>query len=227
MWDDLIRNIREGKKINENLFLSYLQKFAEDFYKRHIYRNKIKVSKETIEDLVQDFILKIWENDFLVIKRLKDPEKCRSYFTTILRNLLLSKLNGPKQESLTSYGNESEQNSGKDIDIIFEGNQDDFLACEEIIKILNNFLESINKKRDCLIFLYKLRDLKATDIAKQLNLTEENVNTIFSRLKEKLVSFFENYNLLNVDAKVQKYIYNWLINALEKKIEDFEYENES
>ncbi len=228
---EFIKDIKENKNIDQNLFFINLQIFCRNICKK-IISNDLNISDEEIEDIVQDTIVKLWEDNFKIIKGINDPLKAPSYIVKMLKNKIfsilkekdnfekISDIDGNEDNDLKNAKKNKEQNK-----YIFKGDHTDYLVAEEILFILNQFFKDITGKKEKIIFLKKLQSIKSKDIAKELGLSETNVNTIFSRLNKKLVRLLKKNNLINIENcekndEISKIIYDWLLSILDMTEEE-------
>ncbi len=221
MLKENIRLIKENKPFSVNNFCSEL----ETFFKRAISKikasTKINISESEIEDIVQDCICKMIQNDYENIRRIKEIDYFASYLMKVATHQMYYILKKEKKvERLPNTFEDDEMKSEKEVNrYIFKGDHTDYLVAEEVIFILNKFFQTIKDRKHLIIFYKKLNNVKADKIAIELDLTESNVNTIYSRIMQNLVRYFEKNNLINMNDEIMKNVYNWLIKYLENIIE--------
>ncbi|MFN3410946.1 MAG: sigma-70 family RNA polymerase sigma factor [Exilispira sp.] len=212
----LVKDIKNGNNVNLNKFLDLLSFYIEKSIINEIkkFRNQSFSVTFSKEDIKQNILIKILDNNFKIIRDINDVNNFFSYLYKMIRHEIYGLYKEIK--SISSYNIIEEKNDEEKVSIFadqsktifYKGDQTDILKSEEIIKIINKFLDNITDKRNKIIFLEKLAGKPGKKIARELNLTESNVNTIFSRIYEKLVRIIEINDLNNIE------INNLIINEL-------------
>lgn len=221
----LVKDIKNGNNVNLNKFLDLLSIYTEKFIINEIrkFRDRSFSVNFTVEDIKQNIFIKILDNNLKIIRNINDVNNFFSYLLKMVRNEIYSLF---KEMKLTSsYNTIEEKNDEEDViifndqlkTIYYKGDQTDILKSEELIKTINKFLNKITDKRNKIIFLEKLAGKSGKKIARELNLTESNVNTIFSRIYEKLVRIIEINDLnIEISSLIINELREWLNYYLNK-----------
>lgn len=221
MLEDFVRQIKSGNYNNINSFLSELQIFLKETCKKLSINIKLKNFDINIDDIVQDILLKTIENDFFVVKNILDVDKTKSYFVSIVRNHIFSILkNNKKFENLDEYENQ-DNDTKKEEKLIFKGDHTDYLTAEEVIALFKEFLKSIKNKIHKEVFIMKLNGFSTKDIEKSTKLSEVNINTIYSRLKQNFVRFIDENNLYYIEDEVMREVFDWFFKNFNKEKKHF------
>jgi len=160
----LLKQISEG---NHTAFTTLFKKY----YKPLVLFAHTFVKNQTIaEDLVQNFFCKLWEKQEYSV----NITSCKSYFYTAIKNYCQNYLRD--QKIMTDVPLPEESTESNILDLIME---------EEIYNKLTEAIQQLPEKCKN-IFLMKLQGSNNTDIALQLNITEETVRSQIRRGKNLL-----------------------------------------
>lgn len=160
----LLQLISQGDNI------AYTTIFRKYYKALVIFAHTFLKNKETAEDLVQNFFCKIWEERI----NLSKIENCRSYFYISIHHTCLNYL----RDNKIITGNPLPEKPA-------EENMLDILMEEEIYRILiENIRQLPGKCKD--ILLMKINGMGNTEIAAQMNITEETVRSQIRRGKNLL-----------------------------------------
>ena len=160
---------------DKDKFLSVIQQ-----HKRIIYKicNSYCKDPEDRKDLSQEIIVQLWKS----FSKYNDQYKISTWLYRIALNVAISFYRKSyKRQKNTSLNSEN----------IFEI-EDDSSEVEELesnIKLLYQFINQLNELNKALMILY-LDDNSYKDIADILGITETNVATKISRIKQKLKKQF-------------------------------------
>lgn len=160
--------------INQNLDL---QQIVNDFtnYVLTIIKNITKdvLTSEDIEELISDIFFILWKNK----EKLNLNMPLIPYLSAITKNLTKNKL---RNINLSYYS----QLDPDDI-VASTFNVEDIVEDKNKLEIIYKELQKDSNGKLIFIMFYA-QNKKAKDIAKELNLTEFNVNTKLHRLRKKI-----------------------------------------
>ncbi len=213
MLKEYVKDIKSGKPINQKQFYRELTEFARLSYIKVAKRYSIELTNEDIDDIVHDAILELIKNNYEKIKRINDIDKSASYIFKTVRNMIFNlckKRNKIKPEDLFIEKEDGENlKNEQDKKFIFKGDHTDFLVGEEYLEFVKEFLKNIKNKKHKQIFLMKLNNIKTSIISNSTGLTQSNINTIFSRLKNDLVRIINQNCLNNINDEILRELYEW------------------
>ncbi len=146
------------------------------FYK---YRSKVKgfakriiPSQIDLEEIVQEVFVKVW-----LKKEYIDPDKeFQTYLFSITKNLVLDHLKSAVNRKLYFVGEHFQQ------DIIADYYTDAHIP-DDVVEKLLNLIEQIPERRREIFCLSRFSGLSYKEIAQQLNITE---NTVDSQIRNAL-----------------------------------------
>jgi RNA polymerase sigma-70 factor (ECF subfamily) len=148
------------------------QKYYKDAY---IYTLSLCKNKVTAEDIVSDAFIKAF------ITMNKDENRFKFWLLIVCRNLWIDKV---RKEKHLSYNE-------PDIDIYSQVNTEMQLINKERNQILYNCIMSLQKNYSEILILHYYLNLSLYDIAKIMNLTENNTRILIYRARNKLKSKLE------------------------------------
>lgn len=159
-------------QLREKAFLVVVEQ-----YKRLIYKVSSSYSQdpEDRKDLIQEIVLQLWKSYGRYDKRYK----MSTWIYRISLNVSISHL----RKSSTR----TKRESTLELDFIEINNQERSTE----IDLLYQFINQFDRMNRALIILY-LDDISYAEIATILGITETNVATKLSRIKQKLREKFEN-----------------------------------
>ncbi|MCM8535782.1 MAG: sigma-70 family RNA polymerase sigma factor [Lentisphaeraceae bacterium] len=152
--------------------------FYESFVKMVLRKVKIHCSDE--EDLVQTIILNLWKN---LPKYKKGNARFRTWLSTVIRNTAINDLRKCSTESLKRdrFSEDLETVSVPRVEMIIDEEWDKY--------IINLAMEKVEKRFDgqaMEAFKLSLKGKNVRQIAQTLNLKENTIYTLRSRVKRRL-----------------------------------------
>jgi RNA polymerase sigma factor (sigma-70 family) len=159
-----------------NEFVTYYESFIK------MVLNKSNIPLCDADDLVQNILLRVW-------KGLPNYEYCkeralfRTWLSTIIRNAVISHITKMKNkdDKTQLYEKQLEAISESDIEKVIKDEWLDYVASLAMNKVKEVFS---GKAID--VFRLSLKNVPAQKIAQELNLTEESVFALRSRVKSRL-----------------------------------------
>ncbi|MCR4422778.1 MAG: sigma-70 family RNA polymerase sigma factor [Spirochaetales bacterium] len=215
MLKDLVKQIKLGNFSNLDLFLNEVKNFLSESCRTFIKKNNIPLNELDVEDIVQDLLLKIFSNDFEIIKKIVDIDKIYSYLFSSARNSIYSKIKENKKFEQIHENNTEDENKIDRVEqkFIFKGDHTDYLVSEEFLTLLQDFLSSIKNKTHKKIFLMKIKGFTSNLIEEKLKVNITNINTVFSRIRKEFVRYLNDNNLNSIEDEVIKKVYQWFKNC--------------
>lgn len=215
MLKDLVKQIKLGNFSNLDLFLNEVKNFLSESCRNFIKKNNIPLNELDVEDIVQDLLLKIFSNDFEIIKKIVDIDKIYSYLFSSARNSIYSKIKENKKFEQIHENNTEDENKIDRVEqkFIFKGDHTDYLVSEEFLTLLQDFLSSIKNKTHKKIFLMKIKGFTSNLIEEKLKVNITNINTVFSRIRKEFVRYLNDNNLNSIEDEVIKKVYQWFKNC--------------
>lgn len=155
-----------------------IERMIMDFknYVIHIIENNSKgsFSYEDKEEIISDVFLSVWHNK----KKIDNTKPLKNYIAGITKNLIRVKFKKMNKFGTEIFLENEEQVDLKDIDMIYERDEINQVIAEE----LNNM-----KKQEYQIFCkYYYLSKSVKEIAKEMNLSENNVKVKLHRVRKKL-----------------------------------------
>ena len=155
-------------------------KYYQSFIVMVLGKSNISVSEE--EDLVQNILLKVWKG-LPKYEYRKEKAKFRTWLSTIIRNTIISHYNKSKGEDgkREKYSNIVENISESSIEKVIEQEWYDYVVSLAMAKVQEAF-----SGRAIEVFRLSLQEKKANEIAEALDITEDTVYSLRSRVKRRL-----------------------------------------
>ena len=136
-------------------------------------------SKEEAEDIVQDVMLKVWRDEKGKVENLA------AYCYTMARNLALNRL-------------VLKDNRSKELEGAYEQEVQEHIIRTEKMKLLYRMIDGLPGLQRDVVQLRDMEGLSYRDIAKTLQVTEEQVKVNLFRARKKIKTWIlnmENYGL--------------------------------
>lgn len=165
---------QSDKKAFETLFRRYYPNLC-------LYASQMLKNRSEAEEIVQSLFVRLWEKR----KVTNIDSSVKSYLFRAVKNLCLNQIKHDqvKSEYSLNYLKEKETTAL----------EDDFLAREELLRKIEESLESLPEKRREIFRLSREEGLKYKEIAERLNISVKTVETqmglAIKNLKEKLKNF--------------------------------------
>lgn len=175
---ELLQKLKDGDSFAfEVLFYKYRGK-VKGFAKRMI------PSQIDLEEIVQEVFVKVW-----LKKEYIDPEKeFQAYLFSITKNLILDHLKSAVNRKLYFVGEHFQQ------DIIADS-QTDVPIPDDVGEKLLNLIDQIPERRREIFCLSRFNGLSYKEIARQLNITE---NTVDSQIRNALAFLRKEFRKLMI-----------------------------
>lgn len=154
--------------------------YYESFVKMVLGKSGIPVSEE--DDQVQNILLKVWKG-LPNYEYRKEKAKFRTWLSTIIRNTVYTHFNKMKGEDgkRDKYKGMIEKVSESSIEQIIEHEWYDYIASVAMEKVKEAFSGKAIE-----VFRLSLEEKNAQEISEQLDLTENTVYSLRSRVKRRL-----------------------------------------
>lgn len=166
--------------MNKNEFISLVLPLKDRLFR---VAWSILRSKEEAEDIVQDVMLKVWKDE------KGKAENMAAYCYTIARNLALNRLalkDNQSQELSGVYGREGQEEAFENV------------IRAEKMELLHRMIAGLPGLQREIVQLRDIEGLSYQDIAKTLQVTEEQVKVNLFRARKKIKAWYlkmENYGL--------------------------------
>jgi RNA polymerase sigma-70 factor (ECF subfamily) len=162
----------------EDIFLSIVNNFQDKIFRLcWSYAN----NKTDCEDLVQEIYIKIWRN----LKSFNNVSKIETWIYRIAVNTCIDFFRKNKRGNLYSFEKiTSVKSLNHEITI-----EDSFIESEKLQQ-LHFCIQKLNEIEKLIIALY-LEDIKYSEIAEIIGLTEKNISVRISRIKEKIKKSYD------------------------------------
>ncbi|MCB0726731.1 MAG: sigma-70 family RNA polymerase sigma factor [Ignavibacteriae bacterium] len=167
---------------NKELFLNLMQQHRKIIFK---ICNSYCRNKNEREDLAQEILYQLWKSFETFDPENNDPVKFSTWMYRVALNVAISFYRKDRKADLTDRLDDKvfEIASGEDISDVSEA--------ENNFSLLQKFINELNELDRALILLY-LEENSYKEIGEILGITETNVATKISRIKEKLKQKFNN-----------------------------------
>jgi len=179
----IITEDQSSKDKFEKLYLSYFSKMKH-FAKEYV------IADEDAENLVQDVFTELWER-----KELLDmPVNLLAYLFTSIKNKSLNYLRHKSVEQQTMTLMQEEYNLTLNMNLnALEEFDDKIFAEDSIEKIINHALDSLSERCRQIFIMNKLQGKKQKQIAEELNISINTVETqmkvAYKKLREELKDY--------------------------------------
>ena len=175
---ELVKKLKDAAQ-KEKAFSELLDVYQERLY-WHI--RKIVATHENADDVLQNTFIRIYKN----ILKFEEKSSLHTWMYRIALNVAISFYRKEKKWSTKSdYYNE------ESIFRIEEDKSEEKTELDYHLKLLQEFIHSLNELNKALILLY-LEEKSYEEIAEILGITKTNVATKISRIKIKLKNKFQN-----------------------------------
>ena len=174
-WDTLIQSLAIGDRE------AYATVFREFYGPLVFYAHKFIGDKDAAEDIVQGFFCHLWEER----KHLTQIESFKTYFYSAIRNRALNYIRDKHAISLEGMEIQKEEDFLKE------------MMEEEVYRELYAAIRELPDKCRA-IFMLKLAGKENTEIAAELNITEETIRSQLRRGRELLRKNIQNLSVLTI-----------------------------
>lgn len=141
---------------------------------------------EEAEDLLQDVMMKLWQ----IRDSLPPDKELLPFLLTVVRNLCLDRLRSRQIKDDTI----------EDVDITLDYLQpldiDDKVEEKDRLRHLLGLINQLPPDQQKVLRLRAIDDLSTDEIAKQLNITPENVRQLLSRARKRLRDMAQKQELI-------------------------------
>lgn len=141
---------------------------------------------EEAEDLLQDVMMKLWQ----IRDNLPPDKELLPFLLTVVRNLCLDRLRSRQIKDDTI----------EDVDITLDYIQpldiDDKVEEKDRLRHLLGLINQLPPDQQKVLRLRAIDDLSTDEIAKQLNITPENVRQLLSRARKRLRDMAQKQELI-------------------------------
>lgn len=141
---------------------------------------------EEAEDLLQDVMMKLWQ----IRDSLPPDKELLPFLLTVVRNLCLDRLRSRQIKDDTI----------EDVDITLDYIQpldiDDKVEEKDRLRHLLGLINQLPPDQQKVLRLRAIDDLSTDEIAKQLNITPENVRQLLSRARKRLRDMAQKQELI-------------------------------
>lgn len=141
---------------------------------------------EEAEDLLQDVMMKLWQ----IRDNLPPDKELLPFLLTVVRNLCLDRLRSRQIKDDTI----------EDVDITLDYIQpldiDDKVEEKDRLRHLLGLINQLPPDQQKVLRLRAIDDLSTDEIAKQLNITPENVRQLLSRARKRLREMAQKQELI-------------------------------
>ena len=141
---------------------------------------------EEAEDLLQDVMMKLWQ----IRDSLPPDKELLPFLLTVVRNLCLDRLRSRQIKDDTI----------EDVDISLDYIQpldiDDKVEEKDRLRHLLGLINQLPPDQQKVLRLRAIDDLSTDEIAKQLNITPENVRQLLSRARKRLRDMAQKQELI-------------------------------
>lgn len=141
---------------------------------------------EEAEDLLQDVMMKLWQ----IRDSLPPDKELLPFLLTVVRNLCLDRLRSRQIKDDTI----------EDVDISLDYIQpldiDDKVEEKDRLRHLLGLINQLPPDQQTVLRLRAIDDLSTDEIAKQLNITPENVRQLLSRARKRLRDMAQKQELI-------------------------------
>ena len=141
---------------------------------------------EEAEDLLQDVMMKLWQ----IRDNLPPDKELLPFLLTVVRNLCLDRLRSRQIKDDTI----------EDVDISLDYIQpldiDDKVEEKDRLRHLLGLINQLPPDQQKVLRLRAIDDLSTDEIAKQLNITPENVRQLLSRARKRLRDMAQKQELI-------------------------------
>lgn len=141
---------------------------------------------EEAEDLLQDVMMKLWQ----IRDSLPPDKELLPFLLTVVRNLCLDRLRSRQIKDDTI----------EDVDITLDYIQpldiDDKVEEKDRLRHLLGLINQLPPDQQKVLRLRAIDDLSTDEIAKQLNITPENVRQLLSRARKRLREMAQKQELI-------------------------------
>ena len=157
-------------------FVSYYQSFIK------MVLFKSNISLNDTDDLIQAILIRIWKG-LPNYEYKKEQARFRTWLSTIIRNCIISHINKVKNkgEKVELIEEQIERISESEIEQIISEEWLDYVASIAMDKVKDVFSGNAIE-----VFRLSLEEKSAKEIASELNITEESVFVLRSRVKSRL-----------------------------------------
>ena len=157
-------------------FVSYY----ESFIKMVLFKSNISLNDT--DDLIQAILIRIWKG-LPNYEYKKEQARFRTWLSTIIRNCIISHINKVKHkgEKVELIEEQIERISESEIEQIISEEWLDYVASIAMDKVKDVFSGNAIE-----VFRLSLEEKSAKEIANELNITEESVFVLRSRVKSRL-----------------------------------------
>lgn len=159
-----------------------------DDYSRYarVYLN----SAEDVEDVMQQCYMNLYS----YIGTLQNSEHFKTWFSTIVRNECYKKLNISKKQNI-SFDNYINNESTNNEEIAI---QESFDEKSDMYADIHQAVEELSDEQKSCVILYYYENMKASDVAKELGITEAAVKSRLHKSKKVLEKKLEVYRTASV-----------------------------
>jgi RNA polymerase sigma factor (sigma-70 family) len=179
-WNTQQTLIQRAQNPDDNQAWDDFVSYYESFIKMVLRKSNISLNEE--KDLVQKILLRVWKG-LPNYNYQKEKAKFRTWLSTIIRNAIISHINRLKDKSLKheNYLNKVDIVSESTIEGIINKEWLDYVAALAMKKVAEVFSGNAID-----VFRLSLQEKSAKEIASELNITEESVFVLRSRVKSRL-----------------------------------------
>ncbi len=171
-----VQLIEQFLKGNVQAFNTLIWRYETALY-NFIFR--VIGDRDLARDICQMTCIRIYKE----VKRLRDPQKFKSWMYRIAMNLCLDEIKKRKKRRMVSINQDDFHDEGNSIPFQFEDENgqapDDSVHQQQLAIILSHALQGLPDEQRMVVVMKQYQELKFTEIADVLG---ESVNTIKSRL---------------------------------------------
>jgi len=139
-------------------------------------------NREDAEDVVQETMLRVWnKQDSLDV--IDNPE---GYSMRAVRNIALDKL--------VLKENQNDRLSDTNASVMTRDHPDEILEKQEQISLIYKLIEQLPEKQRTVMQLRDVEEMSYKEIARVMNITEEQVKVTLFRARQKVKEYFKKIN---------------------------------
>ncbi|MCM8540139.1 MAG: sigma-70 family RNA polymerase sigma factor [Lentisphaeraceae bacterium] len=179
-WNTQQTLIQRAQNPDDNQAWDDFVSYYQSFIRMVLYKSNISLNDT--DDLIQAILLRIWKG-LPNYEYKKEQARFRTWLSTIIRNCIITHINKSKNKGVKVelIEEQIEKISDSEIEQIISDEWLDYVASIALDKVKEVFSGNAIE-----VFRLSLEEKSAREIANELNITEESVFVLRSRVKKRL-----------------------------------------